>query len=86
MRIFCKIPKNTFIVSESQIKDIISEGNKQKQLDIILKNNPADDVHFVNSTWVRSTEDILSFEEMLADAKKNYEYYKSLAQKNFKKQ
>ena len=75
MKFFCKIPKNTFIIDESQLKIIILENNKQKQLDIILKNNPADDVHFVNSTWIRSTEDILSFEEMLADAKKNYEEY-----------
>lgn len=72
MKIFCKIPKNTFIVSENQIKSIIDENNKQKQLDVILRNNPADDVHFVNSTWIRNTDDILSFEEMLADAKKNY--------------
>lgn len=75
MKIFCKIPKNTFIVSENQMKNILFEGNKQSQLDIILKNNPADDVHFVNSTWIRNTEDILSFEEMLADVKKNYEEY-----------
>lgn len=26
MKIFCKIPKNTFIVSENQMKNILSEG------------------------------------------------------------
>ena len=112
MKFFCKIPKNTFIIDESQLKRIILENNKQKQLDIILKNNPkiknflrlntiyrpsipsccsepricniisiskvsyhVDDIHFVNSTWIRSIDDILSFEEMLSDAKKNYEEY-----------
>lgn len=58
MKLFCKIPKNTFIVSENQIKSIIAENNKQKQLDVILKNNPADDVHFVNSAKVVPVNDI----------------------------
>ncbi len=38
--------------------------DKQKQLDIILSTNPAEDeLH----TWIRTTEDILTFEELFPD-------------------
>ncbi len=38
--------------------------DKQKQLDIILSTNPAcDDLH----TWIRTIEDILTFDELFPD-------------------
>ena len=46
---------------------------KQKQLNIILKNNPVnDDYH----TWIRTIEDIKTFEETLQDSDYK-EYYES---------
>ena len=37
---------------------------KEKQLNIILATNPAeDDLH----TWIRTIEDILTFEELFSD-------------------
>ena len=43
---------------------VVSENIKQKQLDIILKTNPAeDDIH----TWIRSVDDILSYQEAIDD-------------------
>lgn len=46
---------------------------KQKQLNIILKNNPVnDDYH----TWIRNIEDIKTFEETLQDSDYK-EYYES---------
>jgi len=42
-----------------------AEMLKQTQLDIILKNNPADDENMPGHTWVRSLEDIKTFKEAL---------------------
>ena len=52
-----------------KLKHIV-EGkvDKQKQLDIILKNNPANDKDMPGHTWIRELKDILTFEEALDDA------------------
>lgn len=42
-----------------------AEMLKQVQLDMILKNNPANDADMPGHTWIRSIEDIKSFKEAL---------------------
>ena len=56
---------NTNPTTDADIRYSLSEVDlKQKQLDIVLKNNPAnDDYH----TWIRSVDDIKTFEETLQD-------------------
>ena len=50
-------------------RDINIEIRKAKQLEIIQKNNPApDDHHAYYHTWVRSVEDIKTFQEALNDS------------------
>lgn len=51
------------------IIDVINENNvdKQKQLNIILKHNPADDNDMPGHTWIRSIKDILTYEEALKE-------------------
>lgn len=75
MKLFTNIPKKVFVVTEEQIREYLAEDRKEQQLQVVQKYNPADDVHYYNSAWVRSVDDILSFDEMLAQAKANYEEY-----------
>jgi len=42
-----------------------AEHLKQRQLDIILKENPADDENMPGHTWIRSIEDVKTFNEAL---------------------
>lgn len=42
---------------------------KQEQLDLILKVNPADDEGMCYHTWIRSIDDVLTFEEAVEAAK-----------------
>ena len=49
-----------------RISEIINESiDKKKQLDIILKYNPANDKDMPGHTWIRKIEDIKTFEEAL---------------------
>ena len=57
-------------------RDINIENRKAKQLEIIQKNNPApDDHHAYYHTWIRSVEDIKTFQEALnnSDYKKYFD-------------
>ncbi|MBQ8395773.1 MAG: hypothetical protein IJX54_02105, partial [Oscillospiraceae bacterium] len=47
------------------ISSLSQEELKSKQLDIILKNNPANNAF---STWIRDVSDIKTFEETLQDS------------------
>jgi len=51
------------------IKEYILENkiDKQKQLEIVLKYNPANDKDLPGHTWIRSIEDIKTFQEALDD-------------------
>ena len=42
--------------------------DKEKQLDIILSSNSADDVNMPGHTWIRSVADIHTFREALDDS------------------
>lgn len=56
---------NTNPTSDADIRYSLSEADlKQKQLDIILENNPVEDDYH---TWIRSIDDIKTFEETLQD-------------------
>lgn len=51
-----------------RISEIINESvDKKKQLDIILKYNPANDKDMPGHTWIRTIEDIKTYEEALKD-------------------
>ena len=51
-------------VKELENSSFSLQEHKQKQLDIILKNNPVnDDYH----TWIRNIDDVKTFEETLQD-------------------
>lgn len=55
--------------AEQNAKYSVSEdisNHKQQQLEIVLKENPADD-SLSNHTWIRSVEDIKTFEEALQE-------------------
>lgn len=60
--------KNVDNIAPTESEDIrysLSETNlKEQQLDIILKNNPAEDDYH---TWIRNVDDIKTFEETLQD-------------------
>lgn len=61
-RAFDKAYKENSNDSTSNAKYSISEEDlKEKQLEVVLKANPA----FKTSTWIRSKDDILTFEEAL---------------------
>lgn len=63
-RIFIKKGENLDSAMKRSGKFNIDDNRKQKQLDVIKKNNPAeDDVH----TWIRSVDDIKTFQETLKD-------------------
>ena len=55
---------------------IIPDNHKQKQLNIILKVNPATNDY---NTWIRTVDDIQTFEETLSDGdmalEKDEDYY-----------
>ena len=60
-----------YIISKN--RNSASNNHKQKQLDIILKNNPVyDDYH----TWIRNIDDVKTFEETLQDSDYK-EYYEA---------
>lgn len=75
MKLFTSIPKKVFVVTEEQVREYLVEDRKEQQLQVVQKFNPADDEHFVSSTWIRSVDDILSFDEMLQQAKADHEEY-----------
>ena len=66
MKIFCKIPKNTFIVSENQIKNILSEGKT-----IILNSSQIKQIS-------EAMNDTFSYEELgnIRALSKRVTYYK----------
>ena len=48
----------------NQIKpDVVGADLKQRQLEVILKTNPADDARHTYHTWIRSADDIKTAEE-----------------------
>lgn len=53
----------------------MSDVRKQKQAALIQKYNPVDDEHFMDSKWIRSADDILSFDEMFQETESNYKEY-----------
>ena len=51
----------------------IYKVDKKKQLDIILKNNPANDEEYSYHTWIRTIDDIKTFDETIQDENPNKE-------------
>lgn len=56
---------------DQYIYESIYKVDKQKQLDIILKNNPANDDEYTYHTWIRTIDDIKTFEEVIEDENPN---------------
>lgn len=58
---------------DQYIYESIYKVDKKKQLDIILKNNPANDEEYSYHTWIRTIDDIKTFEEAIQDENPNKE-------------
>ena len=56
---------------DQYIYESVNKVDKKKQLDIILKNNPANDEEYSYHTWIRTIDDIKTFDEAIQNKNPN---------------